>query len=334
MDIIQTIAVYGAGSWGTALALQLARNQIAVQLWDISPTHIHTLQAERENKRYLPNILLPAYLTPHADLEQVAQSSHYHLVVVPSHGMRTLLARLNPILTKDDVIIWATKGLELDTGKLLHEVVLEELPFCQHYAVVSGPTFAAEVASGLPTAITVAAHSEVLALTIAKAFSANNYRVYTSTDVVGVELGGAIKNVLAIAAGISDGLGYGANARAAIITRGLAEIRRLSEVLGAQPETLMGLAGLGDLVLTCTDNQSRNRRLGLALGQGKDLTSAIAEIGQAVEGAKSAHSIGLLAQRAGVEMPICQQVYRILYEGLAPADAVKALLTRDLKAEF
>lgn len=326
--------MYGAGSWGTALALQLARNQINVQLWDISPEHIQNLQADQENKRYLPNIPLPDLLVPQAELAAVAQSSHYHLVVVPSHGMRALLQRLKPLLNIEDVIIWATKGIELDTGKLLHEVVLEELPFCQHYAVVSGPTFAAEVASGLPTAMTVAANTQALAKVIAQAFSANNYRVYMSTDVVGVELGGAIKNVLAIAAGISDGLGYGANARAAIITRGLAEIRRLSEVLGAQADTLMGLAGLGDLVLTCTDNQSRNRRLGLALGQGKDLESAIAEIGQAVEGAKSAHSIGLLAARAGVEMPICQQVYRILYEGLAPADAVKALITRDLKAEF
>jgi glycerol-3-phosphate dehydrogenase (NAD(P)+) len=334
LNTIESIAVYGAGSWGTALALQLARNQIAVQLWDISPDHIQVLQTERENKRYLPNISLPNLLVPNADLAQVAKSSHYHLIVVPSHGMRALLQHLKPLLNAQDVIIWATKGIELETGKLLHEVVLEELPFCQHYAVVSGPTFATEVASGLPTAMTVAANSELLAQTIAKAFSAHNYRVYTSTDVVGVELGGAIKNVLAIAAGISDGLGYGANARAAIITRGLAEIKRLSEVLGAQSETLMGLAGLGDLVLTCTDNQSRNRRLGLALGQGKDLESAIAEIGQAVEGAKSARSIGLLAERAGVEMPICQQVYRILYQGLAPADAVKALIARDLKAEF
>ncbi|WP_020558253.1 NAD(P)H-dependent glycerol-3-phosphate dehydrogenase [Thiofilum flexile] len=334
MDTIQTIAVYGAGSWGTALALQLARNDIAVNLWGSNPEHIKALETERENKRYLANIPLPPNLHPSADLPTVAQASHYHLIVVPSHGIRALLQRLQPMLTEQDVIIWASKGIELETGKLLHEVVLEELPFCQHYAVVSGPTFAAEVASGLPTAMTVAANSDTLALTIAKAFSANHYRVYTSTDVVGVELGGAIKNVLAIAAGISDGLGYGANARAAIITRGLAEIRRLSEVMGAQTETLMGLAGLGDLVLTCTDNQSRNRRLGLALGQGKDLSTALAEIGQAVEGAKSARSIGLLAQRVGVEMPICQQVYRILYEGVAPADAVKALIARGLKAEF
>jgi glycerol-3-phosphate dehydrogenase (NAD(P)+) len=202
------------------------------------------------------------------------------------------------------------------------------------YGVVSGPTFAAEVASGLPTAMTVAASTPALAQAIATAFQANNYRVYLSNDVIGVELGGAVKNVLAIAAGISDGLGFGANARVALITRGLAEMMRLGSKLGAQPETLMGLAGMGDLVLTCTDNQSRNRRLGLALGQGKDRDAAIAEIGQAVEGAKSALAIGKLAASAGVEMPICEQVYRILYEQLPPRLAVQELLARDIKAEF
>ncbi|CAG0909028.1 unnamed protein product, partial [Darwinula stevensoni] len=199
--------------------------------------------------------------------------------------------QLAPLLMDNDAVIWATKGLELNTGKLLHQVLEEELPQCSAYGVVSGPTFAAEVARGLPTAMTVAANRPVLAQAVAAAFQASNYRAYISADVIGVELGGAIKNVLAIAAGISDGLGFGANARVAIVTRGLAEIMRLGVKLGAQPETLMGLAGVGDLVLTCTDNQSRNRRLGLALGQGKDRDAAIAEIGQAVEGAKSALSI-------------------------------------------
>lgn len=331
---IQSIAVYGAGSWGTALALQLARNGVDVLLWDISSEHIATISQQRCNTHYLPGIPFPDNLNCSSDLAVVASFSDYHLLVVPSHGFRSLLQKISPLLTQDDAVLWATKGLELDSGKLLHEVLEEEVPQCHAYGVVSGPTFAAEVARGLPTAMTVAATSTALAQAVATAFSAANYRAYLSNDIIGVELGGAIKNVLAIAAGISDGLGFGANARVAIVTRGLAEIMRLGAKLGAQPETLMGLAGVGDLVLTCTDNQSRNRRLGLALGQGKDKDAAIAEIGQAVEGAKSARSIGKLADLAGVEMPICQQVYRILYEQLSPRDAVQELLARDIKAEF
>ncbi|QQZ29159.1 NAD(P)-dependent glycerol-3-phosphate dehydrogenase [Thiothrix subterranea] len=331
---IQSIAVYGAGSWGTALALQLARNGLDVLLWDINPEHVANLNRQRENAHYLPGIAFPDKLQCSADLPTVAAFADYHLVVVPSHVFREMLRKLAPLLNAADAVLWATKGLELETGKLLHQVLEEELPQCRAYGVVSGPTFAAEVARGLPTAMTVAANQPALAQAVAAAFSAANYRAYISNDVLGVELGGAVKNVLAIAAGISDGLGFGANARVAIVTRGLAEIMRLGAKLGAQPETLMGLAGVGDLVLTCTDNQSRNRRLGLALGQGKSRDAALAEIGQAVEGAKSALSIGKLAERAGVEMPICQQVYRILYEHLPPKQAVNELLSRDLKAEF
>jgi len=333
-NAIQSIAVYGAGSWGTALALQLARNGLEVLLWDISPAHVENLLQQRENKHYLPGISFPDSLHCSSDLQAVAAFADYHLVVVPSHGFRGLLQQLAPLLTDKDAVIWATKGLELDSGKLLHQVLEEELPQCQAYAVVSGPTFASEVARSLPTAMTVAATCLALAQAVAQAFHATNYRVYLSNDVLGVELGGAVKNVLAIAAGISDGLGFGANARVAIVTRGLAEIMRLGTRFGAQPETLMGLAGVGDLVLTCTDNQSRNRRLGLALGQGKDMQTAIAEIGQAVEGVKSAQSIGKLAAAAGVEMPICEAVYRILYEQLPPRQAVQELISRDLKAEF
>lgn len=331
---LQSIAVYGAGSWGTALALQLARNGHEVWLWDIDPAHTYQIEQERVNTRYLPYIPFPENLHADPELAQVAQRAHWHLVVVPSHGFRNLLSQLKNLIASSDSICWATKGLELNTGKLLHEVMNETLPDFQNYAVVSGPTFALEVANGLPTAMTAAATNPELAQQVASAFHGKNYRVYTSDDIVGVELGGAVKNVLAIAAGISDGLGFGANARAALITRGLAEMMRLSLHLKAKPETLMGLAGLGDLVLTCTDDQSRNRRLGLALGQGNDLQSALTEIGQAVEGAKSAHSIGKLAERAGVEMPICQQVTRILYEGLPPRQAVHELISRDLKAEF
>jgi glycerol-3-phosphate dehydrogenase (NAD(P)+) len=333
-DQLQSIAVYGAGSWGTALALQLARNGREVWLWDIDAEHTRLINQERVNNRYLPGIPFPDNLHADPDLKQVAQRAHWHLVVVPSHGFRSLLLQFKDLISPQDRICWATKGLELNTGKLLHEVMNETLPEFKQYAVVSGPTFALEVAKGLPTAMTAAATDPVLAQEIASAFHGKNYRVYTSDDIVGVELGGAVKNVLAIAAGISDGLGFGANARAALITRGLAEMMRLSLHMNAKPETLMGLAGLGDLVLTCTDDQSRNRRLGLALGQGKDLETALKDIGQAVEGAKSANSIGKLAERAGVEMPICRQVTRILYEGLPPRQAVQELIGRDLKAEF
>ncbi len=330
---LSRISVYGAGSWGTALALQLARNGIEVLLWGRMPEHMERLVHERENARYLPGIKFPQNLHCTSRLEDMVEHSSYQLIVVPSVGFRELLQRLKPLLPKDHSICWATKGIEVGTGKFLHQILSEELPG-HRYAVVSGPTFALEVAQGLPTAMTVAANDIELATVIARAFQGSSFRVYTSDDVLGVELGGAIKNVLAVAAGISDGLGYGANARAALITRGLAEIMRLGKKLGAQEETLMGLAGVGDLVLTCTDNQSRNRRLGLALGQGKSIQQAVEEIGQAVEGLKSSHSVHMLAEQAGVEMPICQQVHCILYKELSPQQAVRELLSRQLKAEF
>jgi glycerol-3-phosphate dehydrogenase (NAD(P)+) len=332
--MIENVAIYGAGSWGTALALLLARNGLDVLLWDINAEHIKNIQENRENKDYLLGIPFPDNLNCTSDLAATMAHADFQLLVIPSHGFRPLLKNIKSLLHENHCLFWATKGVELDTGLLLHEVVEEELPNFQRYGLVSGPTFAAEVAKGLPTAITLACHDTTIADEIAHAFQGKTFRIYTSDDVIGVELGGSIKNVLAIAAGISDGLGYGANARAAIITRGLAEIMRLGEKLGAKSETLMGLAGVGDLVLTCTDNQSRNRRLGLALGEGKNRDDAIQEIGQAIEGFKSSRALRLLAEKAGVEMPICQQVYQILYEDLPPQQAVKALLSRDLKAEF
>ena len=331
---IQTISVYGAGSWGTALALQLARNNIDVLLWDFNPEDIANYKAAKENVRYLPGIPFPENLSCTDNIEDCIKHSENQLIVVPSHGFRSLLEKLIPQLSNQHNIVWATKGLELGSGKLLHEVAEELLPEDIAYGLVSGPTFATEVARGLPTAMTVAATTDALSKSTAQAFQSGNFRVYTSNDILGVELGGAIKNVLAIGAGISDGLGFGANARAAIITRGLAEIIRLGESMGAKTETLMGLAGVGDLVLTCTDDQSRNRRLGLALGKGVDTETAIKEIGQAVEGAKSSSSISLLAERANVEMPICSAVHRIVHENLDPKTAVKELLSRHLRPEF
>lgn len=331
---IQRISIYGAGSWGTALALQLARNNIDVLLWDFNAEYIADYQAARENIHFLAGIPFPDNLQCTDKLEDCVQHSVNQLIVVPSHGFRQLLKQLNPQLSAQHNIIWATKGLEVGTGKLLHEVINEILDKNIPYGVVSGPTFALEVARGLPTAMTVATTSSKLSNSTARAFQSGNFRVYTSDDILGVELGGAVKNVLAIAAGISDGLGFGANARAAIITRGLAEIIRLGESMGAKPETIMGLAGIGDLVLTCTDNQSRNRRLGLALGKGQNAEDAIKEIGQAVEGAKSSSCIELLAQRANIEMPICSEVHRIVHHNLDPKIAVKKLLSRHIRSEF
>ena len=253
---------------------------------------------------------------------------------MPSHGFRDLLLKLKPHLNVNHKLLWATKGLELNSGKLLHQLVEETLPNIANYGLVSGPTFAAEVAKGLPTAMTVAATDQILANDTAAAFQSEQYKVYISKDIIGVELGGAVKNVLAVAAGITDGLGFGANARTALITRGFAEVVRLGQAMGANPETLMGLSGIGDLILTCTDNQSRNRQLGLALGAGKTLAQAVEEIGQAVEGAKTSQSIHQLAERAGIEMPICFAVHQILYAGLSPQEAVESLISRETKTEF
>ena len=330
----ERFSVYGAGSWGTALAIQLARNNVDTLLWGHRREQLEKYTQARRNIDYLPDVNFPDGLNCCSDLKEMTDHSQHHLIVVPSHGFRQLLSQLKPHLSASDKILWATKGLELDSGKLLHQLVEETLPQISNYGLVSGPTFAAEVAKGLPTAMTVAATSSGLANETAEAFQSSTYRVYTSDDIIGVELGGAVKNVLAIASGITDGLGFGANARTALITRGFAEIIRLGQAMGAKSETLMGLSGIGDLILTCTDNQSRNRQLGLALGAGKTLEQAVEEIGQAVEGAKTSQSIHQLAQRAGVEMPICFAIHQILYEGLSPQEAVESLISRRTKSEF
>jgi len=328
-----SIAVIGAGSWGTALAMQLARNGVTTQLWGRDPAQMAAMAEERCNPRYLPGLTFPEGLTPSSDLHATLAASDHLLLAVPSHVFRDTLRQLAPQLKPDTRIAWATKGLEPGSRRLLHQIIEEELGPDQPCAVISGPTFAKEVAKGLPTAVTVASREESIASFFASCLHGGTFRAYTANDVVGVELGGACKNVLAIAAGIADGLGYGANTRAALITRGLAELMRLGVCLGGQQETFMGLAGLGDLVLTCTDDQSRNRRVGLALGQGCTLDEAIAAIGQAVEGVKSAPEVLQLAQQLGVEMPITEQVYRVLYEGETARDAVAALLQREQKAE-
>ena len=326
------IAVLGAGSWGTALAIQLARNGTSTLLWGRDAEAMAQMEVERCNNRYLPDSPFPEQLTPAANLQSTLELADHVLLAVPSHAFRDTLKRIAPQLKPGSHLAWATKGLEPGSRKLLNQVIAEELGDTHSCAVISGPTFAAEVANGLPTAVTVAGHHAAAEL-YASCLHGGTFRVYTSDDVVGVQIGGACKNVLAIAAGIADGLGFGANTRAALITRGLHEIIRLGTKLGGEAETFMGLAGLGDLVLTCTDDQSRNRRTGMALGRGESLDDAIAAIGQAVEGVKSAPEVFHLAQNLGVEMPISEQVYRVLYEGETAQKAVEVLLHREQKAE-
>ncbi|QQS54641.1 MAG: NAD(P)-dependent glycerol-3-phosphate dehydrogenase [Candidatus Competibacteraceae bacterium] len=333
MLVAARVAVLGAGSWGTALALLLARNGHDVRLWGHDPREIAPLCRERENRRYLPGVPFPSRLNASTDLIEALANVELALVAVPSHAYGATLVRLRPLLPTTAGFAWATKGLEHGSGRFLHEVTLEMLGRDRSAAVISGPSFAVEVARGLPTAVTVAAWDVAHARRVAAVLHGSNLRAYTSSDVIGVELGGAVKNVLAIAAGIADGLGFGANARAALITRGLAELVRLGVAVGGQRETFMGLAGIGDLVLTCTDDQSRNRRFGLAIGRGDSAEMASAAIGQVVEGAATVREILRLARRHGVELPITEQVDAVLYHGQSPRRAVENLLARDPKPE-
>ncbi|MEJ2455344.1 MAG: NAD(P)-dependent glycerol-3-phosphate dehydrogenase [Candidatus Thiodiazotropha sp.] len=327
-----SIAVLGAGSWGTALAILLGKNGLNVRLWGHLEAEVEALNRDRENKTFLPGVPLPETVRPEADLRRALEAVDEVLIVVPSHAFRAVCERLAPLIDDRPGITWATKGFEPGSQQLLSEVAGELLPN-RDLAVISGPTFAGEVARGLPTAITVAATSQRHATRMAELLHAPWFRAYTSDDLIGVQVGGASKNVLAIAAGIADGLGFGANTRAALITRGLTEIMRLGIELGGRQETFMGLAGLGDLVLTCTDNQSRNRRMGLALAEGLSIAQAKQRIGQEVEGVHTAQEVYKLSQRHGVEMPISEQVHAVLYEALRPETAVHNLLERSQKPE-
>jgi glycerol-3-phosphate dehydrogenase (NAD(P)+) len=329
----RAIAVIGAGSWGTALALQFARSGREVRLWGRDAAQLAALSANGVNSRYLPNVPFPDNLRVEADLQASLDGVRDILIAVPSHGLRETLLKVQPLLDSSARICWATKGFELSTGKLPHQVAGEILGDDRAMAVLSGPTFAREVGAGLPTALTIAASNTEFAGDLAAALSGANFRAYTSADMIGVEVGGAVKNVLAIGAGISDGLGFGANTRIALINRGLVEMTRLGVALGAKRDTFMGLAGMGDLVLTCTDDQSRNRRMGLAIAGGMSIDEAQEEIQQVVEGVLAAKAVKQVADRMSVEMPICQEIYSVLYEGVAPRLAVSALMGRTLKPE-
>lgn len=329
-----SMSVIGAGSYGTALAITLARNGHRVMLWGHNPQHQMQLQIDRCNTAFLPDVSFPESLSIEIDLATAVAASRDLLVVVPSHVFGGVLQQIQPYLRADSRIVWATKGLEKETGRLLQEVAREILGEKIPLAVISGPTFAKELAAGLPTAIALAATNNVFAQELQTLLHCGkSFRVYNNPDFTGVQLGGAVKNVIAIGAGISDGIGFGANARTALITRGLAEMTRLGTALGAEPGTFMGMAGLGDLVLTCTDNQSRNRRFGMMLGQGMDVETAQNGIGQVVEGFRNTKEVKALAARYSVEMPITEQIYQVLYCGKNARDAAISLLGRSRKDE-
>ena len=325
------IAVLGAGAWGTALALTFCHRH-EVTLWARNSKKLCALARSRINKRYLPGFVLPRELRLEPDLAGAVNSADLLLAVVPSSGLRETLKRINQSGTKPPVI-WACKGFEAVSAKLPHEVAAEELGEDYRCGVLSGPSFAEEVARGLPTAVTLASGDASFAAATAKALHDNRFRVYSSDDVIGVEVAGAVKNVLAIATGICDGMGFGLNTRAALLTRGLAEISRLALALDGRMETLMGLGGMGDLILTCTGDLSRNRRVGLMLAKGHELAGILKALRHVAEGVNSAGEVRRLAQRLNVEMPISEAVCRVLYDSVSPKTAVEELLSREPKAE-
>lgn len=334
----ETIGVLGAGSWGTALAVHAARSGSGVLLWARDPVCAERLERERVNERYLPGVTLPPGLRVTSELGDLAACGLV-LVVVPSHGFREVVRRFlarSPASAQPRVLVSATKGVETDTLSRMTEVLLQEGRRADRSvrpAALSGPTFAAELARGMPTAAVVAAHEPELARVVGESLSTEVLRLYTSTDVAGVELGGAAKNVIAIGAGVIQGLDLGHNTLAALITRGLHEITRLGVACGGSPRTLSGLAGLGDLVLTCTGGPSRNRRAGLELAKGAAAEDLQEATGMVVEGVRNARAIARLAETKGVEMPITEQMNAVLYRGKSPATAVRELMTRGLKAE-
>lgn len=322
------LTVLGAGSWGTALALHLARKGLDICLWSANTQQVQQMTQSRCNTRYLPDITLPPNIMCSADLGAALDFSHVILVVVPSHAFRDVLIKLKPYWTAEHCLVWASKGIDPDGNRLLHEVVAEVLGPITVSAVLSGPNFAREIALGLPAAVTLACCQDSQRSALCQLFKSEVLRIYPSDDMVGVEIGGAVKNVIAIAVGMCDGLRLGANARAALITRGLAEITRLGLAMGASNDTFVGMAAMGDLILTCTDDQSRNRRFGLMMGQGKVPDAIFREIGQVVEGYHNVKQVLALAKRYQVDMPITEQVYNICYLQLEPKAGAAALLRR------
>ena len=335
-DQIENIAVIGAGSWGTALAKVLSDKGHKVWLWGHNPNHIDAIAQSGENSKYLKGFPLGKSLIATCDLQEAITHHPTIIMAVPSHVTREVFKQIIPFLQADSIIVSATKGIENKTLVTMTQLLTEELHHAGikgHTAVLSGPSFAKEVAERIPTAVTVAANSKIVATFVQNLFFTDRFRVYTSTDLIGLELGGALKNPIAIAAGICDGAGLGTNTRAALITRGLTEITRLGVKMGASPLTFAGLGGLGDLVLTCTGDLSRNRTVGVKLGQGMTLNAILDEMEMVAEGVKTTKSSWNLAKREEVEMPILEQMYKVLYEDKPCAKAIEALLNRDQKGE-
>jgi len=328
---MSTIAVLGAGAWGTALALVIARNGHTVRFWGHDANEITQIVAARENKRYLPGFPLPENIHPDHRIEEVMKDVDGILFVVPSHAFREILLYAKPFITEKISLAWASKGLDPESHHFLSDVVKSIFP-AKPFSILSGPSFAQEVAEEKPTAVTLASNDDQVAAFWQSVLHNQQYfRLYLSKDLIGTQLGGAVKNVFAIATGVAIGLSLGANTQAALITRGMSEMMRLGAALGAQPETFMGLSGMGDMILTCTDNQSRNRRFGRMIGEGKSMSEALSEINQVVEGVQATMHIHVMAKQLGVEMPIAEQVYAVLYEHKSAKDAVVALLQRPIR---
>lgn len=334
MDAAMKVAVLGAGSWGTALASLLARNGHDTVIWGRNAEQVRSINANHENARYLPGISLPESLKASTDLAESVRDADFILVVTPSHAFKETVQALAPYRKSGVGVSWASKGFEPGSGRFLHEVAAEILGADVPLAVVTGPSFAKEVTQGLPTAVTVHSDDADFAQTVAEALHGPAFRAYTGNDMMGAELGGAMKNVLAVATGVADGMGLGLNARAGLITRGLNEMLRLNQALGGRAETLMGLAGLGDLVLTSTGDLSRNRRLGLALGQGRSIEEAVASIGQVVESIQTCDEVMRLAERFDMDLPISALVQRVLHQQITPREGLQMLLGREQKPEY
>jgi glycerol-3-phosphate dehydrogenase (NAD(P)+) len=323
----KTITILGAGSWGTALAIYLARRGQIVRIWSVDSSEVAAMLTERTNNRFLHGFPFPDTIQPMANLAEAVKGVDDVIVAVPSVGFRATLTMLKPLIEPGTRITCVSKGLDEKTGQLFHEIVEDILGKERKFAVLSGPSFAREVATGLPTAVVIASHHKPLIIDLTQRFDSSLFCIYPSDDVVGVEIGGVVKNIIAIATGISDGMELGANARSTLITRGLAEIIRLGTALGGKRDTFIGPSGMGDLILTATDNQSRNRRLGLAIGKGHDLHEAEREIGHAVEGKRNAELIAMLAKSHRVEMPICETIWDILQGKLQAKEAVGQLFS-------
>lgn len=330
---MKRIAVIGAGSWGTALAVVAARAGHTVRLWSRSPDVVSSINEQHINSRYLTSTPVPASVAATGDLGESLDGAALVLLAAPSHAARELLTAMSPLLHEAAIIVGVSKGIEIETGKRVSEIAKEAVTNPHPFVCLSGPSFAKEVVDGHPTAIVAASRDALAARTVQSALSFENLRIYTNTDIIGTELGGSVKNVMAIATGMASGLGFGSNSVAALITRGLAEITRLARREGAQVETLMGLAGLGDLVLTCTGTLSRNRFVGEELGKGRTLEEIAAELNEVAEGIKTARAVKKLADRAGLELPITNEVNAVLYEGKPARDAVSELMSRPLREE-